>query len=837
MKNIKNISDNNLRFFISVIAFLCLILSLISFENNFFSKRMTTDDCLWIDTTNTLGERYLLITQIIPGGVADIAGLKDGDFLIGINGNELSPKISPMEILNRYSNEYITYTIIRNGSVLEIPIWVYKFTNYSFLIFWITGLAFLIVGSVVGYAKPKELTSKLFFFFSAAASIGLVLYSGTSPAGSIQPELLTQWQKFFIITINVAFSAGAVLIPPLYVHLFMTFPVKYEFKRRKLFLMFLYALVIIPTVVSLSVGGNNRAISIYILQVAPVLYFITGTIFFRRSVSKVTEPALKKSLGIISKGFLTGGIGITYYLLYNIIINKPVFLINPVFYIPGILVIAIPISFGFSIMKYRIFDTEYIVKKSIVFGIVTISIVLLYLVMVYILNSFFRDIFGGSNQLMIITFIIIFTFSFDFVNKQAKSFVDKQFFRENYNYRKSLLDFSKDISYVTNIEELVLKIRNFLNETVGIEVFNLRVISPVFIKSLNLSHNPERDNLFRKLFPVNQDFISLNAATLNDLKLSGNEINLLEGIHLIIPIRHKNEIIGALTFGSKKSGKAFSEEDIDLLKSFASQSAVSLENTRLNLEQINKQKYEEELNIAKRIQNSLLPEEKILHSRLAISGYSEPAREIGGDFFDVIKLSDDKVFVAIADVSDKGIPAALYMSQVQSVIQFAAKIFQSPKAILQEINKQIYGQFNKSSFVTILLALFDLNENKVHVARAGHTPLLLLRDEKIEYIYTKGIGAGLDKAEIFDKNIEEKSYDILNDDLFLLYSDGVSETMNPQKEMFGDENIRNVLLQDSDVSPDNLKSSLLQSLKDFRGNAEVHDDITFLIVKVLPSKA
>lgn len=838
MKLFKNISENSLRLLILLIAFLCLILSIFAFENNFFSNRMTTDDCLWLDKTDSLGHRYLVITQIIKDGVADKAGIQDGDLLIAINGISLGGSMSAMDILNQYRNEFITYTIIRNNEILDVKIWVYKFVSYGFLIFWIVGLGFLIVGTIVGYSKPKELTSKLFFFFSAAASIGLVMYSGTSPIGSIKMDDISQLQKIIITIVNLLFISGMVLIPPLYVHLFSTFPVKYEFKRRRLFILLIYGFVVIPVLFSLLFSQffkvtTSKYVSVYIMNILPVLYFLIGSRFFRKSQKKVTDPGLKKSLSIINKGFFLGGLGITYYLIFTLINNKPVFLINPLFLIPCILVIAIPISFGFSIMKYRIFDTEFIVKKSIVFSIVTIAIVLFYLVLVYFMNSYFKEVFKGSNQLLIITFIIIFTFSFDFVNKRAKAFVDKQFFRENYNYRKSLLEFSKDISYIANIEDLIDKIRSFLKDTVGIEFFNLRVISPKYVKALDLSLDKEVDLLLSKIIHFNNnDAVLVNAYNINEIGIDKSEIKLLKGINLIIPIHHKNELLGVLTFGNKSSGKAFSEEDIDLLKSFASQSAVSLENTRLNIEQINKQKYEEEVNIAKRIQNSLLPREASSHNKLLISGYSEPAKDIGGDFYDIINVSENRVLVAIADVSDKGIPAALYMSQVQAMLQFASKIFSSPKEILSEINVQIYDQLNKYSFVTILLALFDLENNKVHVARAGHTPLLRLRNGQIENIYSKGIGIGLDKQNIFNNNIEEFVLDILPDDTYLLYSDGVSESMNIQRELFGAERINEILASNTEATPDTIKTNLLSALESFRGNADVNDDITFAIIKI-----
>ena len=169
MRFIEKIQESNLRFLLILFAFGCLILNVISFENNLFSRRMTTDDCLWIvvDTADT--GAILKITQIIPGGVADQAGLKDGDLLVAINGRTFTTTESAMDILNKYSNMFVTYSIIRNGVMMDIDIWVYKFVSISFLIFWVVGLAFLFVGTIVGYSRPKELTSRLFFFFSCSA--------------------------------------------------------------------------------------------------------------------------------------------------------------------------------------------------------------------------------------------------------------------------------------------------------------------------------------------------------------------------------------------------------------------------------------------------------------------------------------------------------------------------------------------------------------------------------------------------------------------------------------------------------------------------------------------
>ena len=836
MKFLDKIQESNLRFFVVFFSLLCLILNVVAFENNFFSRRMTTDDCLWIPKGDSLSrESTLLITQIIPGGVADQAGLKDGDLLVAINGRTFSNTVSAMDLLNQYSNQFITYTVIRGGVMIDVDIWVYKFVSISFLIFWVVGLAFLFVGTLVGYSKPKELTSRLFFFLSCSAATGLVLYSGINPAGAVRIDNLDSVSTFLYVLMNRVYAFAMVLIPPLYVHFFMTYPIKYDFKRRRAFLLIIYALVLAPLIAVFIVGAKLQGIlSFYLVKVIPVLYFVIGTVLFQRSKRKITDPGLLKSLSIISRGFLLGGIGITYYLVFSFVNKDPYFLINPLYLLPNALVLAIPISFGFSIIKYRILDTEFIVKKSIVFGIVTLIIITVYLVLVYLMNSYFKEIFKGSNQLLIITFIIFFTFSFDYVNKFAKDFVDRQFYRERYNYRKALLNFTKETSYINDITDLISNIKDFLRDTVGITEFNLRVFNVKYIKALDLSQDKKIDVVLKMIIMDGTEPVLVNALKVNELGLSEDEITLLKerNIKLLIPIYLKNELLGTLTFGDKKSGKAFSDEDIDLLKSFASQSAISLENSRLLKEQADKQRYEEEVNIAARIQSSLLPKTCEIHPRLEICGFAQPAENIGGDFFDIIRMSENKILVAIADVSDKGIPAALYMSQVQAMIQFASSIFESPKDILVEINKQIFEQMDKYSFVTVLITLFDLDTYKVKTARAGHSPLLQIRNNSVNRIYPKGIGVGLEKNEIFAANIEETESELDKNDLYFMYSDGLSEAMNDKKDLYSPERLEQKLLEFKDSDTETIKSSILADVDIFRNNTPINDDITFVAIKV-----
>ena len=807
-------------------------------------QRQTVDGCLWVDKLDSIKpDNGTFIIQITQGGVADEAGLQNGDLLIAINGKSFSMSTDAQQILNNYSSEFVEYTVIRNGEIFKTNIWVYKFVNVLYLIFWTLGFGFLIVAALVGYSKPKELTSQLFFLLGCSASVGLITYSGIN--------------AFINYYFYFNFLFFILLFHPLFVHFFLTYPIKYNFKHRKTVVITSYLVIFIIPIIQITL--NLIFYKAFIIQnkyfgiITGIVYIGSGFTAFTISYKRLKESSLKKSLSIIMTGFLIGVVGFLYYAAFSLFIDKPLFLINHWLMVPTILVLAIPFSFGYSIFKYRILDTEFIIKRGLIFGIVTAFIVGVYLLMIFLIESILSDYFIGNRQIVTIAFIILVTFTFDFVNKKAKEFVDKQFYKERYNYRKSLLLFSEELSYLSNINDILEKIGSSVKDTMGIQKVNIWIKDDEYYALLNkksfkdvqinVSDLPEiseenNDDIFDKaMFKVcelKREPVQVNEINLSELELTEEEKNVIkkEDAGLIIPIYLKSKLIGALIFGKKPSGKAYSDEDMDLLKTLASQSAIAFENSRLQHEELSKQKIEEELHIAKKIQDDLLPKMDFKIDGLDISGLSIPAKSIGGDFYDLIKITEDKILVTVADVSGKGIPAALYMSKVQAMIQFASTIIQSPRDILIEINKQVHEQLDRSSFVTMVIALFDLKNKKVVISRAGHNPVIYSRNGHLETLNIHGMGLGLEDERIFDINLEETEMDINSNNIFLLYSDGLTEAMNRSKEEYGAERVLNIIKENRDQPSEFIQSKLINSVEVFRENTEQNDDITFVVVKV-----
>lgn len=214
-----------------------------------------------------------------------------------------------------------------------------------------------------------------------------------------------------------------------------------------------------------------------------------------------------------------------------------------------------------------------------------------------------------------------------------------------------------------------------------------------------------------------------------------------------------------------------------------------------------------------------------------ISAISQPAELVGGDYYDLIQVDDNKLFVIVADVSGKGISASLYMSKIQGIMQLATRMYSNPKDILIEVNKQIYEGIERKSFVTMIVALFDFHKKTVTICRAGHNKPIVSIDNNVKLLDSAGIGLGLEKGHIFNTNLKESKLELGKDNLFVFYSDGLTETMNDKFEEYGESNLLNFIKNNLSLSPEELKISLLEEIYSYRKLLEPHDDLTLVIIK------
>lgn len=242
-----------------------------------------------------------------------------------------------------------------------------------------------------------------------------------------------------------------------------------------------------------------------------------------------------------------------------------------------------------------------------------------------------------------------------------------------------------------------------------------------------------------------------------------------------------------------------------------------------------------ELDIARKAQLRMLPQHIPQANGLDIAAFCEPAREVGGDYFDFFRFDERRLGIAVGDVSGKGMPAALYMTMLKGFLQSKADETVSPRDILIHVNRKFRQSADPGTFVTLLFGVIDLEQGLFTFARAGHSPVVIYRptDQSLFLLQPPGLGIGLENGRVFDRVIREETFTLQPGDLILLYTDGLTEARNPQGEEFGEERVRDLIRLSPPGNAEQTLRHLRQTYNSFVGNAEPHDDLTCMVVKVV----
>jgi len=297
-----------------------------------------------------------------------------------------------------------------------------------------------------------------------------------------------------------------------------------------------------------------------------------------------------------------------------------------------------------------------------------------------------------------------------------------------------------------------------------------------------------------------------------------------------VPMLVGSEVKGIVSMQNLDRENAFSQADIDLLITLTNSMTLSLENARLYSEsQRLLNQLEREMEIARLTQMNILPDKTPTHSGYDFGSLIIPARAVGGDFYDFIPLGEDRMGIVIGDVSDKGLPAALYMALTYSLIRSEANRNEDPRQVLLNVNRNLMGMHHLDMFVTLLYAILDFKIGRLIYARAGHPhPVILNGQNKfIETNATIGQPLGL----FNDIKIDFQESFLQPGGLVLFYSDGLSEAMDHAGKEFGLERIRQVLLSNSQEKASDLCRRLWEAVQQHSGEIQHQDDFATLIIK------
>lgn len=301
---------------------------------------------------------------------------------------------------------------------------------------------------------------------------------------------------------------------------------------------------------------------------------------------------------------------------------------------------------------------------------------------------------------------------------------------------------------------------------------------------------------------------------------------------LAFPIYVKGENIGTLAL-LKELPDGFNKEMTKIVSTFANQAGISIENFRLLEEALQGERYKEELKIAKTVQKSLLPQVLEQDAQFEIAAFSESADEVGGDYYDTLRINQHETSLIIADVSGKGTTAAFHMSQMKGIFHSLAQDCIEPDEFMARANKALVYCLERGSFISAIFFLINTRNKTVRYARAGHCPVLYYSAAtgKAEYFKDKGVALGMVRNNSYKNFIEAKEFAYQPGDIMVLYTDGITEAKSAKGEEFGYDRLASVLMDVKEQSSREIQEHLIKKLYEFSGTDNINDDYTTMIVK------
>ncbi len=826
------------------------ILSLVSIYYVLEVNVTSNDECLWMHKRISPDSTAIVFDHVKVEGVTWNAGIRNGDYLLAINNTEVTSPYQAQNLLNSVpAGEYAEYTILKDGEIVKTRVYIKKLVNFGMLAVSLQAFIWLLIGLIVLLAKPDGVVQRYFYL------IGVI--NVLVGAGSIVPQSFffgtsTEKELHLIAIFGSLRLLGVSAISFVLIHFFWIFPKPFRFTEKNYYKIIM---VTLPAIIFISLMylfggfyyGNTSDIAAGSKAMNHLAVFFTAANFiawisliinyFRLKTKEERKPIfiilVAVTLGIVV-GFYTSKIAPA---ISDTIFN------SPEYYAPIVLIVIIPVAFAYSVFKYQLMDVSVVIKKTILYGAAMLTIAAIYFLTVYLLGQSIGIAIGTEYQGIIagIAFIV-FAIIFQSTKDRFQDFITEKMYPEQFAYQKVLIEFSNDIATVVgkdNILDLMtktfvdaLRINKFgillwSNEKGSFELVRKKGLSELELRiaATNIDEFLSSwSKVNRKIAIEEQHFEQIFPADSDRLKE--------EGIHTVIPMQVNNMVVGLLLFGLKYSGMKFAGKDIELLYAAASQTGISLENARLYQSETEKLNIVRDLDIARRIQQSLLPQCIPEINGLDICGEMKPAMQVGGDYFDLIPAGKNKIFIIVGDVSGKGLSASLYVSKLQTMVQVACTEDRTPKEILSDLNKKFYNLLERSWFATMTIALIDSEKKIMKYCRAGHVPLIAAGNGAITSFRTKGLAIGIEKGTLFDNTLVEETIPLEDGGVYAFFSDGITEAMNINNEDFGEDRLSHLLMNNRAKTSSQILNSVWESVSRFRGSAPQNDDMTLVVVTV-----
>jgi phosphoserine phosphatase RsbU/P len=549
------------------------------------------------------------------------------------------------------------------------------------------------------------------------------------------------------------------------------------------------------------------------------------------------------------------GIGLAAVLIFFVILPAFGIKLNVIenfwiTYIGTALFMVAPLTFAYVVLVERAMDVRVLLRIGTKYLLARATLWLLQLVLIIAagMHLFLTISRKGRPDSSDISQIVIFAALVFLlrlgVSKRLEAWLDRKFFREAYDADQVLRDLSDQVRRFTDPEPLLKTVTQSvaealhvprvavllrgrdgfrLQEAIGMAPKNDMVLAPHSSTVRKLAQRTSAVRLHRE------------EADGWYLLASVTEQQILEelGAEILLPMSGRGKLMGLMALGPKKSDAAYSRNDLVLLEMVASQTGLALEVSELARslaqEAAQRERAHREIEIAREVQERLFPQELPSIDGGTIAGICRPALGVGGDYYDVMVLEDGRIGLAIADVSGKGISAALLMASLRASLRGATlDAPQDLASLMGKVSRLVYEASASNRYATFFFGTYDPQSGVLQYVNAGHNPPFVLRgDSKIFRLAAGGPVIGL----LMDTYYEQQEIHLQSGDVLVTYTDGISEAMSSSDEEWGEERLEIAVRQTSGTAEAIVKQ-VFQAVDAFTAGVPQHDDMTLLVMKL-----
>lgn len=375
--------------------------------------------------------------------------------------------------------------------------------------------------------------------------------------------------------------------------------------------------------------------------------------------------------------------------------------------------------------------------------------------------------------------------------------------------------------------EVTQAVNNNLPEDDLLKIYKFTLLADLKINKLALYTQREDQWVCRVNFGTRNNLIESQLP--KEYTLLKNQMGLTETsfdeFDAVFPVYHKSKLL-AVVFIESDSELGVQNRFLNALTNII---LVAIENKRLARQQMEQEAYRRELEIAKKVQNFLFPKELPKIERLQIEAFYLPHHDVGGDYYDYIQINENKFLACIADVSGKGVPAALLMSNFQASLRALVRQTKDLKEIIEELNHTTFVSGNAENFITFFAGIYDFKTKELEYINCGHNEIILKNSDHIELLNDGTTVLGMFDPLPF---IETKKISKLDEFFLFTYTDGLTETFNENDEAFEFDRLLEIIREDCPADLSELHNQILNALKEFKGEKPFHDDITMLSCRI-----